>query len=156
MEQMSISLPEARRAKVLASADCELDWIRKTVTSRLSLSEWLHTLKQSLFFSRMYLVCYQAHGEEIFLPCSQRFGNAGIASPTEFWTLNLPFPKGESASSLSDIVAKTGDEPPQFYLSPKGCQGILRRARERGKILPPKLKTALELQSMRTTEPTAE
>ena len=148
--------PEGRRAKVLASADCELDWIRKTVTYPSSLSEWLHTLEQSLFFSRMYLVCSQVHGEEIFLPCSRHFGNAGIASPTEFWTLNIPFPKGESASSLSDIVAKTGDIPRRYCLSPKGCQGILRRARERVKILPPKLKTALELQSTRTTEPSAE
>ena len=156
MEQMSISLPEARRANRIPWLGNGREWIRKTVTYPSSLSKWLHSLKQSLFFSRMYLVCYQAHGEEIFLPCSRHFGNAGIASPTEFWTLNLPFPKGGSVYSLSDIAAKTGDVPPQFYLSPKGCRGILRRAMERGKILPPKLKTALELQSMRTTERTAE
>ena len=48
-------------------------------------------------------------------------------------------------SSLSQILQ---DEPPRkYYLSQKACQGILRRASERGKELPEKLKRALEIQS---------
>ena len=37
--------------------------------------------------------------------------------------------------------------PPKYYLSRKACLGILRRAEERGKSLPPQLKEALELQA---------
>jgi len=37
-----------------------------------------------------------------------------------------------------------GNLPPRFYLSPKACSGILRRAQRRGKELPPALKAALE------------
>jgi hypothetical protein len=37
-----------------------------------------------------------------------------------------------------------GDVPPRFYLSPKACAGILRRAARRGKALPPALETALK------------
>ena len=36
---------------------------------------------------------------------------------------------------------------PKYYLSPRACRGILRRARERGKELPEKLEQALMLQS---------
>jgi hypothetical protein len=37
-----------------------------------------------------------------------------------------------------------GSLPQRFYLSPKACAGILRRAQRRGKELPPALKEALE------------
>ena len=40
------------------------------------------------------------------------------------------------------------DAPPiKYYLSPKACLGILRRASERGKALPPKLERALKIQA---------
>ena len=37
--------------------------------------------------------------------------------------------------------------PEKYYLSPKACQGILRRASVRGKELPEVLRTALERQA---------
>ncbi len=37
--------------------------------------------------------------------------------------------------------------PEKYYLSPKACQGILRRASARGKELPAILKKALERQA---------
>ena len=37
--------------------------------------------------------------------------------------------------------------PERFSLSPKACQGILRRAEKRGKELPQVLKAALERQA---------
>ena len=54
-------------------------------------------------------------------------------------------PKDENASTLSAILQDTA--PEKYYLSPRACQGILRRCRARGKILPEPLKTALERQS---------
>jgi len=45
-------------------------------------------------------------------------------------------------SSLSDIL-ETGDLPQRYYLSPKACAGILRRAANRGKDLPTMLLRAL-------------
>ena len=44
-------------------------------------------------------------------------------------------------SFLSQILEPSADR--KYYLSPKACQGILRRARERGKILPEILEKAL-------------
>ena len=57
------------------------------------------------------------------------------------------FPRGANASSLSQILQKREDVPQKYFLSPRACKGILRRAKERGKELPPELKAALERQA---------
>ena len=54
-------------------------------------------------------------------------------------------PKDAKESSLSQILQ--ADPPLKYYLSPKACLGILRRAFERGKELPPKLEGALKIQA---------
>ena len=54
-------------------------------------------------------------------------------------------PKEERESSLSQILE---DSPhPKYYLSPKACLGILRRAKVRGKPLPKRLEAALLAQA---------
>ena len=62
------------------------------------------------------------------------------------WTLNTGVsPREGRVSSLSAILE---DSPHQkYYLSRKACLGILRRARERGKPLPPQLEAALKAQA---------
>lgn len=55
------------------------------------------------------------------------------------------FPNNGSESTLSAILEI--DVPKKYYLSPKACQGILRRAQKRGKILSALLKAALEAQA---------
>ena len=54
-------------------------------------------------------------------------------------------PREENGSSLSRILQE--DPPKRYYLTRKACLGILRRAVERGKELPEKLKRALEIQA---------
>ena len=54
-------------------------------------------------------------------------------------------PKDAKESSLSQILQ--ADPPLKYYLSPKACLGILRRAVERGKELPKKLERALRIQA---------
>ena len=54
-------------------------------------------------------------------------------------------PREEKESSLSQILQD--DPPDKYYLTRKACLGILRRAAERGKELPEKLKWALEMQA---------
>ncbi len=62
------------------------------------------------------------------------------------WTLNTGVsPREGRVSSLSQILE---DSPPRkYYLSRKACLGILRRARERGKPLPPQLEATLKAQA---------
>ena len=55
------------------------------------------------------------------------------------------YPREENASTLSQILQD--GVPEKYFLSPKACQGILRRASERGKELPEVLRLALEWQA---------
>ena len=65
---------------------------------------------------------------------------------TEFLTLNTgASPNEEVESTLSEILL--AEVPEKYYLSPKACLGILRRASVRGKELPEVLKKALERQA---------
>lgn len=64
----------------------------------------------------------------------------------ECWTHNISESlREENASTLSQILQD--NVPEKYYLSPKACLGILRRASERGKELPAVLKKALEQQA---------
>lgn len=85
-------------------------------------------------------------------PPGNGWRNSGIIAPTrggtdsrgECLTLNTSeCPSADVASSLSAIL-ETGDLPQRYYLSPRACHGILRRAERRDKILPPSLHRALE------------
>lgn len=59
-----------------------------------------------------------------------------------FWTPNIgESPSAAVESSLSRILEV--NVPPKYYLSPKACEGILRRAERRGKKLPEALEMAL-------------
>ncbi len=63
-----------------------------------------------------------------------------------YTTLNTgPSRKGAKESILSQILEDTPH--PKYYLSKTACLGILRRAKKRGKELPPVLKQALEIQA---------
>lgn len=54
-------------------------------------------------------------------------------------------PREGKESSLSRILQD--DPPPKYYLTRRACLGILRRAKERGKPLPPQLHAALLVQA---------
>ena len=55
------------------------------------------------------------------------------------------YPREENVSTLSQILMAGVQE--KYYLSPKACLGILRRASIRGKVLPPLLEQALKMQA---------
>ena len=62
--------------------------------------------------------------------------------PSRFATGFLFCNKPSIKASLSEIL-EIEDVPQRFFLSPKACKGILRRAEKRGKALPPSLRAAL-------------
>lgn len=75
---------------------------------------------------------------------SERWMNAGMVWRGECWTHSISeFPSAAAASSLLDII-ETGALPLKYFLSPKACAGILRRAEKRGKQLPAELYMALK------------
>ena len=90
-----------------------------------------------------------------YLYLDLRAGYGNLLGP--YWEINSPLlgenttlntgmsRNGASASSLSRILEAAPH--PKYYLSRTACLGILRRAKKRGKELPPVLKQALELQA---------
>lgn len=54
----------------------------------------------------------------------------------------ISFGKPDNRKKLSDVL--TSNATPKYYLSPRACRGILRRAEKRGKEIPEALKRALE------------
>jgi hypothetical protein len=90
-----------------------------------------------------------------FLYLDLREGYGGLLGP--YWEINShllgeytmlntgPSHKGAKESTLSQILEDTPHH--KYYLSKTACLGILRRAKKRGKELPPVLKQALELQA---------
>ena len=80
-----------------------------------------------------------ADGEVRVLCLDRDMDLLGVSS-----TLNFSeCPNDAKESSLLDILV-TGNVPRKYYLSPKCCAGILRRAAKRGKELPAALKEVLE------------
>ena len=89
---------------------------------------------------------------EIPMPKSGRWANSGVVRGGQpmlhgaSWTPNIgECPNEERESTLWQILEVNA--PEKYYLSPRACQGILRRAAARGKELPKVLKTALERQA---------
>ena len=95
------------------------------------------------FCLRTSLECSPSTSAETSVPASGRWGNSGMLWDGVCLTLNTSeFDSGASACSLSDVL-ETQDVPQKYYLSPKACAGILRRAAKRGKVLPAILDRAL-------------
>ena len=133
------------------SQDLEKDWMTRVATSCLPILPLLTNIGPAGWFGRTSPVSCRLGGGKILEPCSEGWGNSGMGSPTECWTLNTSehaasaglSPSDDAVCSLSDIL-ETGDLPQRYFLSAKACRGILRRAEKRGKELPGRLREALE------------
>jgi len=135
---------EERPAKVSASPDCAAGSKMIVATFPLNIAVWLNGFAPAGWSGRTSPASCHRMEDGILVPSSGRWANSGMGSPTEFLTLSSSeFPSAGDASSLSDIL-ETGDLQPKYFLSPKACAGILRRAAKRGKVLPPQLARALQ------------
>lgn len=120
------------------------DLLTSVATSPLSLSTWLKRYVPDGCSGKTSPVSCPATEDGTLVPSSGRWGNSGMGGPTESWTLNtLEFHSGAAASFLSEVL-EVQPLPERYYLSPKACAGILRRAEKRGKKLKAPLAAALE------------
>ena len=117
---------------------------------------------QLSLFGRMYPVLFQVTTEKIFAPCLKKsqkpifqslqveggqpqewLEGAKLTQLGESLTLNIgEYPNVERESTLSEILED--NVPEKYYLSPKACLGILRRAKKKNRKLPENLRIALE------------
>jgi hypothetical protein len=103
--------------------------------------------------SKMSLVSCQLTEDGIWQPSSKRWLTSGMASPGECWTLSTSeSPKDVVESSLSAILEIPGEHLRKYFLSPRACTGILRRAAKRSRKLPDALQSALESVAARLPE----
>ena len=141
---------EAPPANPSALQDLEEDWVMTVVTWPSDSVRLLSTSSPPGSFGKMCQGYSAATEDGTLVPSSGRWSSAGMGSPTAFSMLNISEShNGGDASFLSDIL-ETGVLPRRYYLSERACSGILKRARKRGKKLPPMLETALR--SVRATD----
>lgn len=77
-------------------------------------------------------------------------GDPDIRSLGGCLTLSISeWPSDAAVCSLSEVLQP--DVPRKYYLSPRACSGILRRAEKRGKELPPMLRQVLEAVALAPT-----
>lgn len=149
--QLSMFSAEEHLVSRSPSPGLEKDWLTLAATSCSPILPSLNAISPGGSFGKMSLASCQATEDGILEPSSGRWGNSGMGSPTECWTLNTsehshtlgPSHNGGDVCSLSDIL-ETGDVPRRFFLTKKACAGILRRAAKRGKELPLQLARALQ------------
>ena len=89
-------------------------------------------------------VSCRATEDGILAPSSGGWRSSGTGGPIGSWTLSFSESPREGVECLLSDVLETSDVPERFFLSPKACAGILRRARRRKKTLPQQLRDALE------------
>jgi hypothetical protein len=87
---------------------------------------------------------------------SQRWLNSGMGGPTECLMLSTSESHKDAEECLLSDVLEIGEVQQKFFLSPKACAGILRRAEKRGKQLPTALYQALLIASKQLATTTAE
>lgn len=159
--QMSMFSLEELPANHSASQDSEKDWMTRVATSCLPILPLLTNIAPLGWFGRTSPASCRVTEEKILEPSSEGWGNSGMGSPTAFLTLNTceqmdtltQYPKDGAVCSLSDIL-ETGNVPQRYFLTPKACAGILRRAEKRGKALPELLRLALVAVAGQTAQTT--
>jgi len=158
--QMSMFLLEEHHANHSQSQDCEKDWMTRVATSCLPILPLLTNIAPLGWCGKTSPVSCHQTKDGILAPFLEGWGNSGMGSPTGFLTLNTPelmdtltqYPKDGGVCSLSDIL-EVGNVPQRYFLSPKACAGILRRAAKRGKALPIQLHHALQAVAVELIEP---
>lgn len=149
-----ISLLEEAHAKASVSPDSAKDSMTSDLVLRSRMSELLTKCAQKCGFGKTSQGRSAPTTGRISDPSSPRLMTSGILCLGLFSTRNISeWRKGGAACLLSDCLEPTGSVAPRYYLSPKACAGILRRAEKRGKEIPAPLKAALETVAYR--EPSA-
>ena len=143
MNQSTFSWAE-HPANPSPSQDSERDWMIRAATSASSFLDWLRDTIPAGCFGRTSPACCRIEQGRL-APSSEGWQNSGMGTLGQSWTLNTSESRNAAAAcSLSGILEDSGSVARRYYLTPRACAGILRRAEKRGKDLPPALLQALK------------
>jgi site-specific DNA-cytosine methylase len=140
----SIALRPAFPARMSRSRAKEQDLPAHVQDSFTSLRESLSRFDPLGFCSRMF-PDFSVLTREETLQKSSAFSWSSAGMGFRGASLTASFsesPRDAAVSTLSDVLESHA--PQRFFLSPKAAQGILRRAKKRGRTLPRRLQEALE------------
>ena len=146
----SMLFVEDSPVKTSASPENDVDLMASGLASGLSLHESLTKLSPSGSLLKTCQVYSLAPEGEILLSSFNGWRSAGMAWGGECLTVKASdLPSDGSACLLSEVLQPHTDA--RYYLSPKACAGILRRADARGKVIPEPLRSALQQTANDTT-----
>lgn len=151
-EKLNSSSEEApARASPSQESDSEWTILAATLPWNTSeLSEMSNPLGSS---TKMSPVSCHLEEDGTLVPSSGKWKNSGMGGPTESWTrVTSESPNDDVVSSLLDVLEEIGTVQERYYLSPKACSGILRRAQKRNKKLPKELDLALRARAGYTVD----
>ena len=152
MEQLTL-LSAEHLARTSPSPDSARDWPESAADWPWSLHKFFLSCVQSGLSGKTCPEFFQQMADGTSGHSSGRWTTSGILARGECLTLSFSeSPSVAAESTLSDIL-ETGDLPQRYFLNPKACAGILRRAKRRGRTLPSPLQDALEQVARMTTEP---
>lgn len=117
-----------------------------------SFSKWLRDIAPAGFFGRTSPEYVVATTGEPLAPSSGVWASSGMGTRGQALMLSTEaWRSGASVCSLLDVL-EDGAQLQRYFLTPRACAGILRRAERRGKELPEPLRRALE--AVAQTKPT--
>ena len=141
LQQLTL-FAEAFPAKTSPLPESGRAWLESEAGFGLSSIEFLQTCARSGLLSKTSLAFYPATEEPTSLSSFGGWSNSGMASPGGYLTLSISeWPSAAAVCSLSEVLET--DVAPKYFLSPKACRGILRRAELRGRPLPAHLRQVL-------------
>lgn len=121
----------------------------RAATCSESFSRWLTAIAPAGFYGRTSPEFVQATTEGHLVPSSGAWANSGMGTRGQALMLSTEgWRNGATVCSLSDVL-EDGNQLQQYFLTPRACAGILRRAAKRGKELPEHLRRALEAVAQR-------
>jgi hypothetical protein len=123
----SMRLWQEPLASRLVSKETAAAWMTLVVNWPFDSARFLGVLVRDGLSGKTSPACCVREKEKILPPSSRAWGNAGMGSPTEFWTLDISeCPNGADVCLLSDII-ETGDQPPQCSLTPSNIERMKSR-----------------------------
>ena len=146
LEQISLPLISSAGGSPVRTyrwLDAARDWLASGADCGASSIEFLNALIRDGALLRTSPDFYPHTEDVTSRPSFERWSRSGMASRGGFWMLNTSdWPSDASACSLLDVLEQ--EARPSYFLTPRACRGILRRAARRGKELPPHLQCALQ------------
>ena len=126
------------------SQDCEKDLATTEAILRSRFAEWLISCDPNTSSGKTLPVVCHPMEDGTLVPSQGRWQNSGIHSDGVCLTHNTSeSPKEGVESFLLDVLQDSQSTSDKYCLSQKAAEGILRRAKRRGKTLPETLETAL-------------